>query len=135
MFIQTFLLPHSFISNLIIILSLLQSIRLSIIRCMQTEDYCPGTTDFKFIREKKGAFENITEDIEIIGFVNCGGCPGKKAVLRARKLVEKGADTIVFASCITRGNPIGYPCPFAKKMKEIIQKDLPENIRYIDFTH
>ena len=73
---------------------------------MQTEDYCPGTTDFKFIREKKGAFENITEDIEIIGFVNCGGCPGKKAVLRARKLVEKGADTIVFASCITRGNPI-----------------------------
>jgi len=106
MFIQTFLLPHSFISNLIIILSLLQSIRLSIIRCMQTEDYCPGTTDFKFIREKKGAFENITEDIEIIGFVNCGGCPGKKAVLRARKLVEKGADTIVFASCITRGNPI-----------------------------
>lgn len=84
---------------------------------------------------KKGAFENITEDIEIIGFVNCGGCPGKKAVLRARKLVEKGADTIVFASCITRGNPIGYSCPFAKKMKEIIQKDLPENIRYIDFTH
>lgn len=135
MFIQTFLLPHSFISNLIIILSLLQSIRLSIIRCMQTEDYCPGTTDFKFIREKKGAFENITEDIEIIGFVNCGGCPEKKAVLRARKLVEKGADTIVFASCITRGNPIGYSCPFAKKMKEIIQKDLPENIRYIDFTH
>lgn len=135
MFIQTFLLSHSFISNLIIILSLLQSIRLSIIRCMQTEDYCPGTSDFKFIREKKGAFENITEDIEIIGFVNCGGCPGKKAVLRARKLVEKGADTIVFASCITRGNPIGYPCPFAKKMKEIIQKDLPENIRYIDFTH
>ena len=55
--------------------------KIGIIRCMQTEDYCPGTTDFKFIREKKGAFENITEDIEIIGFVNCGGCPGKKAVL------------------------------------------------------
>jgi hypothetical protein len=50
-------------------------IKIGIIRCMQTEDYCPGTTDFKFIREKKGAFENITEDIEIIGFVNCGGCP------------------------------------------------------------
>ncbi|NCA92887.1 CGGC domain-containing protein [bacterium] len=109
--------------------------KIGIIRCMQTEDFCPGTTDFKFIREKKGAFENITEEIEIIGFVNCGGCPGKKAILRARKLIEKGADTIVFASCITRGNPIGYPCPFAKKMKEIIQKDLPDNIIYIDFTH
>jgi len=25
-----------------------------IIRCMQTEDMCPGTTDFKVMREKKG---------------------------------------------------------------------------------
>ena len=37
--------------------------RVGIIRCMQTEDYCPGTTDFRMIREKKGAFENIEEDI------------------------------------------------------------------------
>ena len=25
---------------------------------MQTEDFCPGTTDFKMIQEHKGAFEN-----------------------------------------------------------------------------
>lgn len=109
--------------------------KIGIIRCMQTEDFCPGTTDFKMIREKKGAFEGVEEEIEIAGFINCGGCPGKKAVLRARELVKRGADTIVFASCITRGNPIGYPCPFAKKMKEIIYKDLPDNIKYIDYTH
>ena len=109
--------------------------KVGIIRCMQTEDYCPGTTDFKMIREKKGGFENIQEDIEIIGFINCGGCPGKRAFLRARELVKRGADTIVFASCIHKGNPIGYPCPFAKKMKEVIQNDLPSNINYIDFTH
>ena len=47
--------------------------KVGIIRCMQTEDYCPGTTDFKFIREKKGAFEGVEGDIEIIGFINCGG--------------------------------------------------------------
>ena len=57
--------------------------KVGIIRCMQTEDFCPGTTDFRMIREKKGAFEGVEEDIEIIGFINCGGCPGKKAVLRA----------------------------------------------------
>ena len=56
--------------------------KVGIIRCMQTEDYCPGITDFKIIR-------------------------------------EHGADTIAFASCIRKGTPIGYPCPFAKKMKEI----------------
>lgn len=63
--------------------------KVGIIRCMQTEDYCPGTVDFKMIREKKGAFEGINEDIEIVGFINCGGCPGKKAVLRARELVKE----------------------------------------------
>lgn len=87
------------------------------------------------LKEHKGAFEGINEDIELIGFCNCGGCPGKKAVFRARKLVERGADTIAFASCIQKGTPIGYPCPFAKKMKEIIEKDLGEQIKLLDYTH
>ena len=72
--------------------------KVGIIRCMQTEDFCPGTTDFRMIREKKGAFEGVEEDIEIIGFINCGGCPGKKAVLRARELVNRGADSIASVS-------------------------------------
>ena len=92
--------------------------KVGIIRCMQTEDFCPGTTDFK-----------------IIGFINCGGCPGKKAVLRARELVNRGADSIAFASCIQKGTPIGYACPFAKRMKDVIQNDLGDGIRLIDYTH
>ena len=51
--------------------------KVGIIRCMQTEDYCPGSTCFQMIREQKGAFAG-QEDIEIVGFINCGGCPGKK---------------------------------------------------------
>lgn len=108
--------------------------KVGIIRCMQTEDFCPGTT-FRMIREKKGAFEGVEEDIEIIGFINCGGCPGKKAVLRARELVNRGADSIAFASCIQKGTPIGYACPFAKRMKDVIQNDLGDGIRLIDYTH
>lgn len=109
--------------------------KLGIIRCMQTEDYCPGVRDFKAVREKTGIFAGIEEEIEIVGFINCGGCPAKKAVLRARELVRCGADTIAFASCIQKGTPIGYPCPFAKKMKEIISRDLGDEIRYLDYTH
>ena len=56
--------------------------KVGIIRCMQTEDYCPGTTDFKAIREKTGVFEGVEEEIALIGFIKCGGCPGKKASLR-----------------------------------------------------
>lgn len=109
--------------------------KLGIIRCMQTEDYCPGTSDFRVLLERKGIFENVEEDITLVGFISCGGCPAKKSVLRARLLVERGADTIAFASCIQKGTPIGYPCPFAKKMKELIQKDLGDNIRLLDYTH
>ena len=75
------------------------------------------------------------EPIELVGFNNCGGCPGKKAVLRARELVKRGADTIVFASCIQKGNPIGYPCPFAKKMKDIIAADQKDAVQFLDWTH
>ncbi|KAA5379389.1 CGGC domain-containing protein [Phocaeicola dorei] len=109
--------------------------KLGIIRCQQTEDFCPGSTCFHVARNKKGAFEGTDGNIEIVGFTNCGGCPGKKAVLRARMLVERGADTIAFASCIQKGTPIGYPCPFGRRMKELLVKNLPENIRILDYTH
>jgi hypothetical protein len=33
------------------------------------------------------------------------------------------------------GTPIGYPCPFAKKMKDIIEKDLGNTVRPLDYTH
>ena len=102
---------------------------------MQTEVFCPGTGDFKAIRNKTGVFADVSEEIELVGFTNCGGCPGKKAVLRARELVKRGADTIAFASCIQKGTPIGYPCPFGKKMKSIVENDLGDSVRLLDYTH
>lgn len=109
--------------------------KVGIIRCMQTEDMCPGTTDFKVMKEKKFAFEGVEGEIEIIGFVSCGGCPGKKAVTRAAEMVKRGADTIVLASCITKGNPIGFVCPNAQQMKSAIEKKVGESIKIIDYTH
>ena len=109
--------------------------KVGLIRCMQTEDMCPATTCFKVMKDKKHAFEGIQEDIEVIGVNTCGGCPGKKAVTRAQEMVKRGADTIVLASCISKGNPIGFPCPHAKQMKEAIEKKLGETIKIIDYTH
>lgn len=109
--------------------------KVGIIRCMQTEDYCPGTTDFKAIRKKTGIFEGIEGEIELIGFTNCGGCPGKKVPLRIRELLRRGADTIAFASCIQKGTPTGYPCPFAKRMRALAEKETEGKIQILDFTH
>lgn len=105
-----------------------------IIRCQQTEDMCPGTTDFRVAQEGKMAFET-TGPVEIVGFVSCGGCPGKRAVARAKLLVERGADVIVLASCISKGNPIGYPCPHYEKMKQAIRERIGSEIPIIEWTH
>jgi len=109
--------------------------KVGLIRCMQTEDMCPGTTDFKVMKEKKLAFEGVEGEIEVVGFISCGGCPGKKAAARAAEMVKRGADTIVLASCITRGNPIGYPCPHAEQMIAAIKRKVGDEIIIIDYTH
>ena len=50
-------------------------------------------------------------------------------------MVKRGADTIALASCITRGNPIGFACPNAGAMKEAIAKRLGKEITILDYTH
>ncbi len=109
--------------------------KVGLIRCMQTEDMCPSATCFRIMREKKNAFEPEQEDVVVIGVNTCGGCPGKKAVTRAAEMVKRGADTIVMASCIQKGSPIGFPCPNFEQMKEAIAKKVGESVRIIDYTH
>ncbi|HII75465.1 MAG TPA: CGGC domain-containing protein [Methanolinea sp.] len=108
--------------------------KVGIIRCLMTEDLCPGTMDFRVTAEGKGAFAD-TGPVEIVGFVTCGGCPGKRAIPRAKMLVERGAQAIVFASCITRGNPIGYPCPHYADMRDCVKKAIGPDISIIEWTH
>lgn len=84
--------------------------KVGIIRCQQTEDLCPGTGDFAAVEKKSGAFETLG-DCTIVGFVSCGGCPGSKAIARAQALMDRGAQAIALATCITKGNPDGFPCP------------------------
>ena len=108
--------------------------KIGIIRCMQTEDICPGTSDFKAIAGRKGAFVAIEGDIELVGFANCGGCPGKRAGSRARLLQARGAEAVFMASCIGKGLPLNFPCPHAEEMKELIEKSVP-GVKVFDYTH
>ena len=68
--------------------------RVGILPCQQTEDLCPGTTDFKVA--SLGAFAEAGP-VEVVGFVSCGGCPAERAVATARLMVERGAEAIAFA--------------------------------------
>ncbi|WP_163321793.1 CGGC domain-containing protein [Draconibacterium mangrovi] len=108
--------------------------RIGIIRCQQTEDMCPATACIIAASKGKIAFSGYGE-CQIIGIVTCGGCPGKKTISRAKMLVDRGAEIIAIASCISRGNPIDFACPNAEKIKDSISKTLGNNITILDYTH
>lgn len=57
--------------------------KVGLIRCLQTEDMCPATTDFKVMREKKCAFEGVEGEIELIGVNTCEGCPAPQPWLKS----------------------------------------------------
>lgn len=92
---------------------------------------CPGTTDFNVAAEGKLAFEQ-TGSVEVIGFVSCGGCPGKRAIPRAKLMVNRGAEMIVIASCISKGNPIGFPCPHYATIRDCISGKVGKTSRYLN---
>ena len=102
---------------------------------MQTEYYCPGTADFMSLKNKNGAFAALEGDLELVGFTNCGGCPEKRVLLKAKLLIERGASVIVFASCIKKGTPLGYPCPFHEKMIQMVREKFGEKIGVLEYSH
>ncbi|MFW5698718.1 MAG: CGGC domain-containing protein [Planctomycetota bacterium] len=108
--------------------------KVAIIRCQQTEDLCPGSTDFAVAKAGKLAFAE-TGPVEVVGFVSCGGCPGKRAPGRAKVMLDRGVEAIVFASCISRGNPIGFPCPNFDRMRAAIVAKVGPDVPIIDYTH
>lgn len=108
--------------------------KVGIIRCQQTEDVCPGTTDFKFAALGKGAFEKVGP-CEVTGFVSCGGCPGKKAVFRAKMLADRGVDAIAFTTCMAKGTPIEYPCPHFAEIVEATRKAVGDRVEILEYSH
>ena len=108
--------------------------KVGIIRCQQTEDLCPGSKDLLFAAQGQGAFAALGP-CEVMGLVSCGGCPGKRAVARAQMLRDRGADVVVLASCISKGTPMGFPCPSRGLMLRAIRHKLGDDVPVLDYTH
>lgn len=108
--------------------------KVGIIRCQQTEIYCPATTCLSMAAKGQGGFSE-TGPVEVIGVNSCGGCPGKQVYARAMEMKKRGAEKIVLASCICKGSPasLEFPCPFANKLKKVVEEKA--QISTIDWTH
>ena len=89
--------------------------KVGIIRCMQTEDYCPGTTDFKVIRERKGAFEGITEDIEM----QLWRMPCKEICTKGKRACEKRCRYYCICLVYSERYSIRLPMPFRQENENV----------------
>jgi len=82
---------------------------------------CTGNKCFKAITEREGVFSSYPndEDIEIVGWMTCGGCPGERLEFAPADMKKYGANVIYLASCYLAGYPA---CPYLEDHKEYIEK-------------
>lgn len=83
---------------------------------------CAGGKCFRALKNREGAFERYSnQDVEIVGYTSCGGCPGGNIEYAPAELQKNGAHVIHFATGLVVGYP---PCPFLEHFVEFI------NIKY-----
>jgi predicted metal-binding protein len=68
---------------------------------------CGGGKCFRALRERAGAFAAYAkeENVEIVGFSTCGGCPGGNIEYVPEEMKKNGAQVIHLAT----GFVVGYP--------------------------
>ena len=94
--------------------------KIGIIICERYQS-CGGGKCFRALRERVGAFAAYpkSEPVEVVGFSNCGGCPGGNIESVPEEMKKNGAEVIHLAT----GFIVGYPpCPYIRQFKEFIER-------------
>ena len=81
---------------------------------------CGGGKCLKALKERVGGFAKYpkNEELELVGYTNCGGCPGGNIEYVPAEMIKNGAEVIHLAT----GLVVGYPsCPRIKQFKEFIE--------------
>ena len=81
---------------------------------------CAGGKCFRAMRNKEGAFSIYTnEEIELVGYTSCDGCPGGNIEYAGEEMVKNGVEVIHLAT----GMVVGYPpCPYIDTFKAFLGK-------------
>ena len=110
--------------------------RIGIITCSNlTQEFCCVSSGcLAEIRERKGFFQNYPADadLDLVGIINCSGCPSidapQKILRKVHPLAELQVDAIHLSTCITA------ICPFKQKYEQVINEAYPE-IKVVMGTH
>jgi len=83
-------------------------VRIGIIICDRYRS-CAGGKCFRAVRNREGAFSAYAKDeVEVVGFTSCGGCPGGNIESAPEEMKKNGATVIHLATGLLVGYP---PCP------------------------
>ncbi|SMC71610.1 CGGC domain-containing protein [Papillibacter cinnamivorans] len=82
---------------------------------------CGGGKCLRAVREHKGGFSVYPpgEEIQVVGYSQCGGCPGGNVEYVPEEMIKNGAQAIHLATGLVVGYP---PCPRIRSFKEFIEK-------------
>ena len=93
---------------------------------------CAGGKCFRALQNREGAFDRYAkeENVEIVGYTSCGGCPGGNIEYVPEEMKKNGAEIIHFAT----GFVVGYPpCPYIGHFKKFIEEKY--NLQVVVGTH
>ena len=96
------------------------STKIGIIICDRYKS-CAGGKCFKSLKNREGAFDIYSkeEDVELVGYTSCGGCPGGNIEYAPEEIKNNGAEVIHLAT----GFVVGYPpCPYIEQFKSLIKE-------------
>ena len=80
---------------------------------------CGGGKCLRALRKREGAFKIYkSQEIELVGFANCGGCPGGNIEYVPEEMKKNGAEVIHLATGLVVGYP---PCPRISYFKRYIE--------------
>jgi predicted metal-binding protein len=110
--------------------------RIGILTCSNcTQDAnCASVVCLGDLRKRKGLFERYKNEdkLELIGIINCAGCPTMaapgKILKRTKALTGYRLDALHFSYCMTA------LCPFLKKYEKAIREQNPE-LTIVHGTH
>ena len=91
--------------------------RIGIIICDRYGD-CAGGKCFRALRQREGGFARYAgQEVELVGYTNCGGCPGGNVEHAPAEMKRNGAEVVHLAT----GFVVGYPpCPHLDRFREFI---------------
>ncbi|MBN1248854.1 MAG: CGGC domain-containing protein [Anaerolineae bacterium] len=81
---------------------------------------CAGGKCLRALKNREGAFSiyPATENLELVGYTTCDGCPGGNIEYAGDEMVRNGATVIHLATGLVVGYP---PCPYIENFKSFLE--------------